>query len=280
MNKEYRQPLNNLEQNLVHTTFLQREEQRYHHTYDEELLQYEYLRDGDIRSIEESKRLFRNGINGKLSSDPLRDKKYLFVASVTLACRFAIEGGMDAQDSYNLSDLYIQQMDVCRSIQEVYELQTAMITEYTQKLASLHKQITADRTYSTKVQPNGYEKKTIALCTDYVYYHLHEKIKIEDIAAAVGLTPNHLSMVFKKETGMTIQEYVRKRRIDAAQNMLLYSDYSLTEIAHFLAFSSASHFISVFHKVTGVTPKEYQNKNFRKHERWKKQHIPPAEILP
>ena len=93
---------------LTYLSFLQREEEKYHHTYDEELLQYEYLRDGDLRSVEESKRLFRTGIAGKLSNDPLRDKKYLFVASTTLACRFAIEGGMEAQNAYNLSDLYIQ----------------------------------------------------------------------------------------------------------------------------------------------------------------------------
>ena len=97
---------------LVLAAFLQREEGRYHHTYEEELLQYEYLRDGDLRSIEESKRLFRTGISGHLSDDPLRDKKYLFVASITLATRFAIEGGMEAQSAYNLSDLYIQRMDV------------------------------------------------------------------------------------------------------------------------------------------------------------------------
>lgn len=127
-----------MKKELTYLAFLQREEETYHHTYDEELLQYEYLRNGDLRSIEESKRLFRSGISGKLSEDPLRDKQYLFVASTTLACRFAIEGGMEAQTAYNLSDLYIQKADRCRSVDEVCELQTAMITDYTEQLRKIH----------------------------------------------------------------------------------------------------------------------------------------------
>lgn len=252
---------------LIYTTFLQREDATYHHTYDEELLQYEYLRDGDIRAVEESKRLFRTGITGHLSDNPLRDKKYLFVASITLATRFAIEGGMEAQEAYNLSDLYIQKMDHCRSIQEVYDLQTVMITDFTQKLATLHA-TESDQTVSDDMVRNVNVSKSVWLAMDYIYYHLHEKISLEGVGNAAGLSPNYLNTLFKKEKGVTIQQYIRVRRIEAAKNMLLYSDYTETEIAEFLAFSSASHFIKVFREAVGMTPRIYQQRNFRKHQRW------------
>lgn len=255
-------------QKLIYTTFMQRENERYHHTYDEELLQYEYVRDGDMRSIEESKRLFRTGISGKLSNDSLRDKKYLFVASITLATRFCIEGGMDAQEAYNISDLYIQQMDLCGSINEVYNLQTTMITDFTNKMSMLHStncvtNVATTSTYSTPSKP-------IQDSMDYIYYHLHEKITLQNLADVTSLTPTYLATLFRKEKGLTIQAYIRSQRIEAAKNMLLYSNYTLTEIGEFLSFSSSSHFIKIFRDQTGLTPKQFQQKYYRRHMKWAK----------
>ena len=253
---------------LVHTTFLQREESTYHHSYDEELLQYEYLRDGDLRSIEESKRMFRSGITGKLSDDPLRDKKYLFVASTTLATRFAIEGGMEALSAYNMSDLYIQQADKCESIDDVNALQTQMITDFTQKMAQLHSMKQSAPMIAESLSSDIQVSKPIWNAMDYIYYHLHEKISIPDVADYVKLSPNYLNHLFKTEKGVTISAYIRSRRIEAAKNMLLYSDYSESEIAAFLAFSTTSHFIKIFREDIGMTPRAYQRKYFRKHAKW------------
>lgn len=256
-------------QKLVYTTFLQREESRYHHTYDEELLQYEYVREGDMRSVEESKRLFRTGINGTLSNDPLIHKKYLFVASTTLATRFCIEGGLDAQEAYTMSDLFIQHLDSCHTVEEVEEHQTLMIIEFTQRMADLH--ISGSAPDAPLSGQNRAFTKSVIECMDYIYYHLHEKITLQTLADAVGLTPNYLASLFKKEKGVTVQQYIRSRRIEAAKNMLLYSDYSATEISAFLSFSSTSHFIRIFREETGMTPKQYQQKNFRRHTKWSNQ---------
>ena len=236
---------------LMHTAFLQREENRYHHTYEEELLQYEYIRLGDKRSIEESKRMFRTGISGRLSKDEVRDKKYLFVASITLVTRFCIEGGLPEDEAYNLSDLYIQQADKCASVSEIYDLHTTMIADFTERMAFINRQGNLSQ----------YIKKSL----DYIYYHLHEKITLDDIAKAVSLTSTYLATLFKKEKGMTVQEYIRKQRIKAACNMLLYSDYSLTEIGEYLGFSSASHFNRIFKLEMGCTPREFRLNNFHKH---------------
>lgn len=252
---------------LTYLSFLQREEEKYHHTYDEELLQYEYLRDGDLRSVEESKRLFRTGIAGKLSNDPLRDKKYLFVASTTLACRFAIEGGMEAQNAYNLSDLYIQKADLCRTVEEVYELQTEMITDYTKQLKMIHGR-KAMREADGQIDSSTMSRP-VWKAMDYIYYHLHEKIRLEDVAHAAGLSPNYLNSLFSREKGMSISKYICSKRIEAAKNMLLYSEYTETEIAEILAFSSVSHFIRVFRENTGSTPRQYAQSHFRTHSRWK-----------
>ena len=104
---------------------------------------------------------------------------------------------------------------------------------------------------------------------DYIYYHLHERIRLEDVADASGLSPNYLNSLFRKKKGISIQKYICSKRIEAAKNMLLYSDYSETEISEFLAFSSPSHFIRVFRKHTGMTPRQYAKRYYRTHNRWR-----------
>lgn len=261
--------IQDLDKKLVYTTFLQQEENRYHHSYNEELLQYEYIRDGDLRSIEESKRLFRTGITGRLSDDPITNKKYLFVAATTLATRFCIEGGIDAQEAYNMSDLIIQKLDSCYSVEDVNELHTMMVKTFTQKMYDIHhlqNNIVHEKNSTNKSSLS----KPVIECIDYIYYHLHSKITLKTLSDVVSLSPNYLASLFKKEKGITIQKYIRLRRIKAAKNMLIYSDYSSTEIGEFLAFNSNSHFIKVFHEETGLTPREYKLKNFRKHTKWSK----------
>lgn len=103
----------------------------------------------------------------------------------------------------------------------------------------------------------------MVLCLDYIYDHLHETIRTEDLAAQTGLNRSYLSTLFKKETGFSISEYILSKRIEAAQNMLKFSEYSFAEIAAILAFSSQSHFIRVFKAHTGYTPRKYRNKFFR-----------------
>lgn len=234
---------------LTHTTFLQREYMIKHHSYDEELLQYQYIKEGNMASVEESKRLFRTGIAGTLSNDPLRSCKYLFVAAITLVTRFCIEGGMEAETAYNLSDLYIQQADKCTSVLEVQEYHTEMVMDFTKRMATIRKEIS--------------HSKPIILCMDYIYYNLHTTITVAELAEQVKLTPTYLSFLFKKETGISISDYIRNKRVEAAENMLKYSNYSYLEISNYLAFSSHSHFAKVFKDHTGYSPKEYRTKFFR-----------------
>ena len=249
---------------LAIAVFRQREEERYHHGYDEELLQYEYLRDGDMRSVEESKRIFRTGITGKLSDDPVRDKKYLFVASTTLATRFAIEGGMEAQEAYNLSDLYIQKMDLLKTVDSIFEHQTEMITDFTTRMSHIH----SVRNSSDHETVDVNISEPVLKVMDYIYYHLHMPMTVASIGDAIGYSPNYLNSLFKKEKGLTISEYIRMQRVEASKRLLLYSGYSISEISSLLAFSSESHFIKVFREQTDLTPKQYKAVNYRHHSRW------------
>lgn len=237
------------EKELRYLEYLHREAEYRHHTNAEDMYQYDLLRMGDPRAVKEGVRMFSSNLTGHISDDPLRNYKYLFVAAATLACRSAIAGGMDTERAYNISDLYILKMDALQSVEEVKTLHADMLAFYTKEMAKLDK-------------VNVYSKP-IVLCIDYIYNHLHEAIRTEDLAAHTGLNRSYLSTLFKKETGQTVSGYILSKRMEAAKNMLKFSDYSYAEIASILAFSSQSHFIRAFRAQTGYTPKEFRDKYFR-----------------
>ena len=105
--------------------------------------------------------------------------------------------------------------------------------------------------------------KPVVLCVEYINSHLHEAIFVSGLAEMVGLNASYLSVLFKREVGLNISEYVIVKRMEAAQNMLRYSDFSLSEISDILHFSSYSHFARTFRKHFGTSPKQYRKTNFR-----------------
>lgn len=108
---------------IDYQAFLNRESQKHHHRYDEELQQYSYLKNGDLENaIKATKQMFQSDLTGHLSENPVRNYQYLFVALVTLATRFAIQGGLDDEVAFNTSDLYIQKVDKLDNVPDVFDL--------------------------------------------------------------------------------------------------------------------------------------------------------------
>lgn len=240
------------ETQLRYLEYLHREDGYRHHRYDEEILQYRLLREGNQAAVAESVCMWGSGLVGKTSEDTLRNRKYLFVASITLACRAAILGGLEEQRSYDISDLYIQRVDKCATLEEITALHKDMFQFYVNEVSSAKKR----HVYS----------KPVVDAMNFIHYHLHEKLPTQRVAEEVGLSPNYLSLLFKRELGLTVADYVLELRMEAAKNMLRFSSFPYDEIASILAFSSQSHFIQVFKKATGITPKAYRTMAYREEE--------------
>lgn len=234
---------------LSHTEFLNREYNISHLDYNRENEFFNAIRDGNAA---EAKRLFKplgTEDMGRLSDDDLRNLKYHLIITVALITRICIEGGMEMEVAYNLSDIYIRSIDKCRSADEVNILHRELVDDYTQRMNIIGK-------------ANRYPK-AITICLDYIYDNLHTKISLDDLAKKAGLSPPYLSRLFKCETGVTVSEYIMRKKVEAAANMLRYSEYSVLEISEYLCFSSESYFIQVFRRITGDTPKVYREKYFR-----------------
>lgn len=107
---------------------------------------------------------------------------------------------------------------------------------------------------------SGLSPRRLQLAQQYVEQHLAERLAVEDIAAATGLSTFHFTRVFKKATGKTPHRYVLERRIAVAQTSVGYTTRPLNEISAELGFRNASHFSAVFMEHTGMTPSEYRRR--------------------
>jgi AraC-like DNA-binding protein len=73
-----------------------------------------------------------------------------------------------------------------------------------------------------------------------------------------GMSPSHFSRIFRKVVGMSYQEYVNRKRITKAKELLRTSHQSIADIAAYLGFSDNTGFGRIFKKVTGHTPSAYR----------------------
>lgn len=240
----------NIDRELFYKEFVRREDSLLRAPYQPELEFYAAIRTGDtskMHALLHQPFADKEGL-GKLSPDPLQNLKYHLVITAAITARSCIEGGMDLSLAYSLSDFYIQKIDDCRSQQEVSDLHPVLCMDYTRKMRSLRK----ERIHSV----------TIAKAVDYIYDHLHTRIKLDTLAAHTKLDPSYLSRLFKKEVGLSVSDYIRSQKIETAKNMLAYSEYTIAEIASVLAFPNQSYFSEVFRKATGMSPHVYRANTF------------------
>ena len=243
---------------IVKQQFVQREYGLAHPTYDNELDFYQLVSSGDVKAVsgmlqtgEEDEAVL--AARGILSDDKIRNQRYHEIVLVAMISRFCIEEGMEEMESYNLSDFYINKLDKAQTERQIIDVHNQRIMDYAGRMKKVKKK--------ASISPH------CVRAMDYVYDHLHEKIEITDIAEFVGVERSYLSKLFHKEVGQTISDYIMEKKLQTARNMLLYSDFSCTEISQYLAFASGSYFAKCFKDKYGATPNSYRRTNYRKH--WK-----------
>ena len=92
----------------------------------------------------------------------------------------------------------------------------------------------------------------------YLQQSYAQPLSLEAISRRFGYTPQYLSSLFHKDTGMTIQTFLQHLRVDAACRLLDSRNYNLTELAQAVGYSDAKFFSKVFRKHKGLSPKEYK----------------------
>lgn len=222
------------------------EEVRGHTPYSHEVAVLTCVRDGDLINLESIYKTLPQTKYGNMSSNPLKQLFYGCIANTTLVTRYAIEGGLEEETAFTLSDVYIKQMEQCRNLYELTIINEKMAVDFTKRVAEI------------KTAKIPHYSRAISKTIDYILREIHKNISLKDLAKEVGLTPKYLSALFHKETNQTLCNYIMAQKIKEAKRLLTYSDYRYSQISQLLSFSSQSYFVATFKKIEGITPKEFR----------------------
>ena len=180
-----------------------------------------------------------------MSSQDLQQEKYLFISLATLVSRAAIRGGLPTETAFTLSDLYCQRIDALEDVSAIRELCGRMMLDY------------CDRVREIRQRPAA--SPVIQRCLAYISVHLHEPISLTQLSEICGLCTRSLSLRFKAEMNMTIGDYIHLEKLKEAEYLLRHTDYSLSQIANYLNYSSQSYFTRIFREHRGMTPQQYRS---------------------
>lgn len=243
----------NVRERFSALVFHNQEYQHSHNSYMAEVREMDCIERGDIEMLE---RCWKSGSPGNsfgiLAKDWIRNVKNLCIAVITLASRAAIRGGVHPEEAFSLCDCYVQALEDCQDTNVLGQLALRAERHFAEMVRDLRNN--SLKTVSTKGDPH------INRCKDYIFAHLHETLTVQQIADVLYLNPNYLSDLFKKYEGRSILNYILHEKVKLVQNMLTYSQYTYSEIASYLGFSSQSHLGMQFKKVTGMTLREYRVK--------------------
>ena len=92
----------------------------------------------------------------------------------------------------------------------------------------------------------------------YVDSHILERVLVQEAAAAIGITPNYLSSLFKRQLGQNFMDYVNATKVKYACALLQDGKHMVYEVSHMLGYDNAYYFTKVFKRYMKMTPTEYQ----------------------
>lgn len=103
-------------------------------------------------------------------------------------------------------------------------------------------------------QPTGVVKEICA----YIREHLSEDLTRDELAQRAFLSPDHLSHIFREQTGRSLTDYIMEQRVKRAKELLLASDMSVRDVALASGFQNISYFAKQFKRRTGKTPQAFR----------------------
>ena len=231
---------------LLEETYQTKENEQHNQTYaiEEQILRL--VRTGNYRgfkNIEFSDSNYHLGVTG---STALRQLKNDIIITTTICTRAAIEGGLDYDSAYQLSDYFIQSSERMNNIERLYDLLSKVGYSFAEKVANS----------KTPVSTDGCIQKAIR----YIQQNTNQHLTVGDVAAYVGFSKSYFSAYFKKTLGFSVSAFILRCKLEEGKELLQYTNKSISTISTFLCFSSQSHFQTAFKKQFGMTPNECRRK--------------------
>lgn len=103
-------------------------------------------------------------------------------------------------------------------------------------------------------------QSVVEIVKRYVAANIDQDLTREVLSEQVYLNVDHLSRIFKKETGYTLADYVLVERIKLAKHLLIHTTIQVSAVASSVGHSNFSHFTKIFKKYVGMLPSEFRSK--------------------
>lgn len=202
------------------------------------------VREGDLEGAAAMSLAGQTARVRQYTGDSLRNMQIACTTFIALCTRAAIEGGLSPTMSYSLGDAYIKSIFLAKTNSEMQDIKDQMYHDF---IARVH-----------NCRHNPEYSKMVQSCCDYIELHLKEHLCIESLADRLGYAKYYLSARFKKETGVSVGDYIKFTRIERAKMLLATTDKSIAEIAELTGFASRSFFSNTFKRCLGSTPAAYR----------------------
>ena len=175
--------------------------------------------------------------------DSIRNLKNYCIILNTLLRKAAEKGSVHPFHIDKISSAYARKIELINSAENGKKLQKEMIRKYC-------------------LMVRNFSMKQYALPVQKVMIHIDSQLSADlsltAMANMLQINASYLSALFKKETGVTLTEYVNKKRIDHAILLLNSSDAQIQTIAQHCGITDVNYFTKLFKKQVGKTPKEYR----------------------
>lgn len=216
------------------------------HDYREEEFALELVSAGDLQWFEKHK--------GNLIptypiilDDIKKNEEYIAVVVISLVARAAISGGLTSQEGFLINDIYLKKISKCKSVEQIHSVMEEAIYYCVSSVAKRNAMNAANI--------------HVEACKKAMISHKCDKIDLDVIAKECGISKGYMQRLFREHEGMSVTDYFIKIKIEAACNLLKYSDRSVGEIAAYLGFGSLSYFSDYFKRKVGKTPAQYRSEN-------------------
>jgi YesN/AraC family two-component response regulator len=179
-----------------------------------------------------------------LSNDRIRSCKNSLIASCTLFTRAAIDSGVDYEDAFATSDIFIKHIEHLNTENELTQFEFQMVVDFIELI---------ERDRISEYQ------YPISKVVKYVYANASKKLSVSSLAELYNMSPDYLSKRFHQEVGVPLSEFIQAQKIEIAKNFLEFSKLTITDISTILEYCNPAHFTKVFKKHTNLSPNAYRH---------------------
>ena len=190
---------------------------------------------------------FSNLVSPPLAEEPLRSEKNRFIVSATIVSRAAIKLGMPSEQAFSYSDYFINLIENCKTLDEVWKQLISMFSFFREEL----------KKSKTSTSFHAITNQLL----NYIEHNIDTNMPLRDICEELELDYKYASNCFIKDTGLGFNKYLTKEKIKLAERELATTELPIQKIAEMLGYNSAYYFTRAFKGNTGLSPSDYRKRS-------------------